>query len=75
MFLGIVNALNGRGFTARDVDNDVWPNNCSVDNVGLNGGFWYSDCQQLSMLHVSGNVYRLDQNIQTALMFSELYLR
>ena len=74
-FLGITNGINGRGFTARDVDNDTWPNNCSVDNIGLNGGFWYSACNQLSMLHVNGNTYRLDGNASTALEFSELYLR
>ncbi|MCA9714780.1 MAG: DUF4215 domain-containing protein, partial [Myxococcales bacterium] len=53
----IVPAIKGQGFTTWDQDNDIWANNCALDNVGYNGGWWYTNCYQLSMLHANGNVY------------------
>lgn len=75
-FPGILSTLNGASFTARDRDNDeLVGGNCSVDNLGLNGGFWYSSCGQLSMLHVSGSLFRLDTNVTTAVEINEIYFR
>jgi hypothetical protein len=71
----ILDVLNAAKFTARDQDNDNWPMNCSKDNVGLNSGFWYESCGQLSMLHSDGNVYRLDSNVQTSVAANRVWLR
>jgi hypothetical protein len=49
--------VRSRAFTTLDRDHDTWPDNCASDNVGDNGGFWYSNCYQTSMLHASGNLY------------------
>jgi hypothetical protein len=75
-FLGVAAQLKGRRFTAFDYDNDAWPEgNCAFENVGYNGAFWYDNCQQLSMLHYTGTLYRLEENLATEVMLSELYLR
>ena len=71
----IFSSLNGSKFTARDADNDNWPLNCSKDNVGLNGGFWYESCGQLSMLHSDGHVYRLDANVVTSVASNHVFIR
>ncbi|MCK6550143.1 hypothetical protein L6R52_30185 [Myxococcota bacterium] len=49
--------VRSRAFTTWDADHDTWPDNCAFQNVGYNGGFWYSNCYQLSMLHATGNLY------------------
>ena len=74
-FNTIVAQLKGAKFTTYDSDNDSWSGNCSSNNVGTNGGFWYTDCYQLSMLHSSGNVYALFNNVGTSVSFNELYFR
>ena len=56
-------------------DNDTWGQNCAVDNGGYNGGFWYTDCYQLSMLHRSGNLYSLHTNVTVVVTHNELYFR
>ena len=46
------------GFTTHDRDNDIWtPGNCAKDNVGFNGGNWYTDCYQNSMWHSNSHIY------------------
>jgi LruC domain-containing protein len=67
--------LRGRRFTTFDRDNDSWGANCSVDNVGYNGGFWYSNCFQLSMLHANGNLYSWSGNVQSSVSSIEHWLR
>ncbi len=71
----IIAGLRGDTFTTLDRDNDTWGRNCSSENVGLNGGFWYDDCHQLSMLHSNGNVYALFSNVDHRVDFDEIYLR
>ncbi|MEZ4453259.1 MAG: DUF4215 domain-containing protein [Nannocystaceae bacterium] len=71
----VVNAIKGQGFTTHDADNDVWASNCAKDNVGYNGGWWYTNCYQLSMLHSNGNVYSWKENIVTSVEYLHLYLR
>ena len=72
---GIIGNLNGARFTTKDNDNDTWGANCSKDNIGMNGGFWYTNCYQLSMLHSSGNVYSLHNNVDTSVSYNHIYLR
>ncbi|GMV40601.1 MAG: hypothetical protein AMXMBFR64_23170 [Myxococcales bacterium] len=68
-------ALNGAKFTTWDNDNDIWSSNCAKDNVGYNGGFWYTDCYQLSMLHANGSLYALFNNVGTSVTYNEIYYR
>lgn len=49
-------AVKGMRFTTWDNDNDTWGTNCAKDNVGYNGGFWYTACWQNSMVHADGTV-------------------
>ena len=72
---GIEPALNGATFTTWDKDNDSWTSNCAKDNVGYNGGFWYTNCYQLSMLHADGNLYALFNNVGTSVSYNEIYYR
>ena len=72
---GWVDGLNGARFTTRDDDNDTWTSNCASENIGLNGGFWYSACYQLSMLHSDGNVYSLHNNVETSVSYNHMYVR
>ncbi len=74
-FNTLISQLNGAKFTTFDADNDSWSGNCSSTNIGINGGFWYTDCYQLSMLHSNGNVYALYNNVSTSVAFNELYFR
>ena len=67
--------VRGRGFTTRDRDNDTWTSNCASQNVGDNGGFWYSNCFQISMLHANGNLYSWASNIQHSVTYLEHWLR
>ncbi len=53
----IVTPIKGAKFTTHDQDNDIWGDKCTKNNVGLNGGRWYTNCYQLSMLHSDGDVY------------------
>jgi cysteine-rich repeat protein len=71
----VVAPIKGAGFTTHDQDNDVWGNNCAKDNVGYNGGWWYTNCYQLSMLHSNGNIYSWNENIVTSVNYLYLYLR
>lgn len=54
--------INGRKFTAFDSDNDSFSGNCAKDNVGVNGGFWYTQCTQFSMLHNDSSIYAWKTN-------------
>ncbi|MBM4345964.1 MAG: hypothetical protein FJ100_21530 [Deltaproteobacteria bacterium] len=65
----------GMKFTTYDSDNDTWPQNCAKDNVGWNGGWWYTACNQLSMLHNNGNTYSWRDNIGTPVPYLQLWLR
>ena len=38
---------NGMNFTTKDSDNDIWPNNCAVDNEPPGGGWWYKYCWEI----------------------------
>jgi len=68
--------VRGMRFTTLQSDNDNWPTgNCAVTNVGENGGFWYRDCSQLSMLHTNGNLYSWETNITTTVTQIELWFR
>ncbi len=49
-------AVKGMRFTTWDNDNDIWGANCANDNVGRNGGFWYTNCWQNSMVHADRTV-------------------
>lgn len=69
------NAIKGARFTTRDNDNDVWPSNCAVDNVGQNGGFWYTNCYQTSMLHANGNLYSWQSNVDYTVTHNRLWFR
>jgi cysteine-rich repeat protein len=71
----IVTAIKGQAFTTHDKDNDTWQSNCAKDNVGFNGGWWYTNCYQLSMLHSNGNVYSWVSNVDTSVAFNYLYIR
>ena len=71
----IVTDIKGQGFTTHDSDNDTWPQNCAKDNVGYNGGWWYTNCFQLSMLHSNGNVYSWKDNISTPVTQLRIYVR
>jgi hypothetical protein len=74
-FNGILGAIKGMAFTTWDNDNDLVSYNCAKDNIGFNGGFWYSDCQQLSMLHSNGNLYGWQSNAAANTSFNLVYLR
>ena len=71
----IVTPIKGAKFTTHDQDNDVWANNCAKNNVGFNGGWWYTNCYQLSMLHSNGNVYSWKSNISVSVESNYLYIR
>ncbi len=71
----VVAPIKGQGFTTHDQDNDAWGSNCAKDNVGYNGGWWYTNCYQLSMLHSNGNIYSWNENIVTSVNYLYLYLR
>ncbi len=58
-----VGAIKTMKFTTWDNDNDTYVNNCAKDNVGYNGGFWYTSCYQSSMLHANGNLYSWENNV------------
>ena len=54
----ILPGVNGQRFTTYDSDNDNAPlSNCARDNGGYNGGFWYDNCIDISMLHRTGSLY------------------
>ncbi|MBN2800979.1 MAG: hypothetical protein JXX28_17710 [Deltaproteobacteria bacterium] len=76
-YAGIVDhtALNGMRFTTYDSDNDTWGANCAYQNVGYNGGFWYTSCYQLSMLHADGNLYSWRSNVAHSVSWLQLWLR
>ena len=75
-YLNIVDGnTKGHAFTAWDGDHDTYGVNCSKDNVGYNGGWWYSDCYQLSMLHSDGNVYHWRSNTSHSVASLELWFR
>jgi hypothetical protein len=65
----------GKKFTTHDSDNDSWPKNCAKDNVGFNGGWWYTDCYQLSMLHADGKTYSWRDNVSTPVPYLVMWLR
>ncbi len=71
----LIDAMRGARFTTHDRDNDIWGRNCASQNVGFNGGFWYTNCYQLSMLHSNGNLYALYSNVDHRVDFNEVYLR
>ena len=71
----VSSATKGYGFTCVDADNDSWSSNCSTDNVSYNGGWWYSDCYQLSMLHSNGNIYHWRSNISNSVESLHLWFR
>ncbi len=74
-YLEMVNAVKGQAFTTHDQDNDTWGNNCAKDNVGFNGGWWYTDCYQLSMLHSNNNVYSWRSNISHSVTTHAIWFR
>ncbi len=67
--------VRGQGFTTYDNDNDTWYGNCARDNVGYNGGWWYTDCWQLSMLHSNNNLYSWQNNVATVVTYLYIYFR
>ena len=71
----IVTAIKGQGFTTFDQDNDIWGQNCAIDNIGYNGGWWYTNCYQLSMLHANGNVYSWQNNVSTSVTTLAIWFR
>jgi len=74
-FAEIVTPIKGAKFTTHDQDNDTWANNCAKNNVGFNGGWWYTDCYQLSMLHSNENIYSWKNNISTKVDYIYIYIR
>lgn len=75
-FNNIYTNFRGFGFTTHDVDNDGDSGqNCAKDNVGFNGGFWYNNCNQISMLHSNENLYSWQSNIATSTPHMLVYLR
>jgi hypothetical protein len=74
-YSALLATLNGARFTTLDADNDTWGRNCSSDNVGFNGGFWYTNCYQLSMLHSNGSIFSLHSNVAHSVSYNEIYVR
>jgi len=71
----IVTGVKGAEFTTYDNDNDTWTYNCAKDNIGYNGGWWYTDCYQLSMLHSNNNLYAWDENVEVAVDYLYIWFR
>ncbi len=67
--------VRGQGFTTHDSDNDIWVYNCARDNVGYNGGWWYTNCWQLSMLHANNTLYSWQNNVSTPVAYLYIYFR
>jgi len=74
-YIEMVNVVKGQAFTTHDQDNDTWGNNCAKDNVGFNGGWWYTNCYQLSMLHNNNNVYSWRSNITNSVTTHAIWFR
>ncbi len=71
----LIAAMNNARFTTWDNDNDTWGSNCAKDNVGFLGGFWYTNCYQLSMLHSNGSIYALFSNTSHSVTTHHIWLR
>ena len=68
--------LNGRPFTTKDEDNDIWNQNCAVSSAGNNaGGWWYSHCSHIfpNNKYLSGSGIYL--GAWKALSFTEMKIR
>ncbi|MCB9764220.1 MAG: hypothetical protein H6739_30895 [Alphaproteobacteria bacterium] len=71
----IITVVKGQGFTTYDNDNDTWSSNCSYQNVGYNGGWWYTNCYQLSMLHADNNLYSWRNNVSNSVTYLYIWFR
>ncbi len=49
--------------------------NCASGYVGDNGGFWYDNCYESSMLHADGNIYSWAEDAVTSVSSMHLYFR
>ena len=68
--------IRGLPFTTHDEDNDGWVSgNCASGYVGDNGGFWYDNCYESSMLHADGNIYSWAEDAATSVSSMYLYFR
>ena len=54
--------INNMKFTTRDRDNDLWPKNCAVDDVGNAGGWWYNSCSIMKLNHQYTSHYMIRFN-------------
>jgi len=59
-----------------DEDNDGWVSgNCASGYVVDNGGFWYDNCYETSMLHANSSVYSWAEDTTTSVSYLYLYFR
>jgi hypothetical protein len=68
--------IRGLPFTTYDEDNDGWASgSCASGYVGDNGGFWYDNCYETSMLHADNSIYSWAEDAVTSVSYLYLYFR
>ena len=68
--------INNMKFTTRDRDNDLWPKNCAVDDIGNAGGWWYNSCSIMKLNHQYTSHYMIRFNYKWYnLPFMEMKIR